>query len=235
MEWIFRIFFGVLGSQLSRCKQFVFQLRVFGFYVIWTMIRLNTLFVDAEIFELLLRCTLSAGLGAITTIMIKAEELVDIYTIITVGSRQLINVVDPYFRRIADCKGIGPPTPKFLYGVWVDCGNWKFAYVVTWINSLFVYLLLGIFLILKKYCTKNIPFLKPVKRMSGYVAVAMVATNSAGLFITALNRREKIHNEYYDTFVQWSYYILLGTFCLTQELIHCVWKCREKRMKRKIQ
>merc|ERR1719192_2146529 len=76
MDWIelvwsayFAIFFGVLGSQLSRCKQFVFQLRVFGFYGIWTEIRLNPGFVDAVIFERFLRCILSAGLGAITAIM----------------------------------------------------------------------------------------------------------------------------------------------------------------------
>jgi len=236
MDWMeliwsgyFAIFFGTLGSQLKRCKQFVFQLRIFGFYGIWTGIRSNPGFVDAVIFESLLRCILSSGLGAITAIMIKAEELVEVYTIITVGSRHLINMVDPYFRRKGNCEDIGPPTTEFPYGVWVDCGNWKFAYLVTWINSLFVYLMLGIFLLSVKYFKKKCPCIGPLQRLSGYLAVSMIATNSASTFITSLRRRENIHEEYFDMFVQWSYYILLCSFFLVQELIHCVRECRRKR------
>jgi len=239
MDWMelvwsgyFAIFFGALGTHLTRCKQFVFQLRVFGFYGLWTAIRGNPGFVDAVIFERLLRCFLSAGLGAITAIMIKAEEVVEVYTIITLGSRHLINIVDPYFRREANCAGIGPPTPEFIYGVWVDCDNWKLAYAVSWINSLFVYMILGIFLIsvkcLKKKAGKKAAC-RHLGQLSGYVSVSMIATDSACTFITSLKRRENIHDEYFDTFVQWSYYILLCSFFLVQALIDCVRKCRKKR------
>lgn len=225
----FAFFFGILGSQLKRCNQLVMQLRVFGFYGIWTGIRSNPGFVDAVIFESLLRCILSAGLAAIISLMIKAEKVVELYTILTLGSGHLFNAFDPYLRRQADCEDIGPPTKEFPYGVWVDCGNWKFAYAVTWINSLFVYLMCGIFLILVKFCKMKAPCIKPLKRMSGNVAVSMIATNSGCTFITSLKRRQKIHDELFDTFVQWSYYILLASFFLVQELIDCVWKCREKR------
>lgn len=241
LDWIelvwsgyFAIFFGTLGSQLRRCSQFVFQLRVFGFYGIWTAIRRNPAFVDAVLFERFLRCSLSAGLGAIVAVMIKAEDLVELYTIITVGSGHLINVLDPYLRREGDCKDIGPPTAEFPYGVWVDCGNWTFAYAVTWINSLYVYLMLGIFLFTAKTLIDKFAFIRLLKRQSIYVAVSMIATNSACTFITALRRRYKIHEWQFDLFVQYSYYILLGSFYMVQVLIECISKCYEKRREREL-
>jgi len=230
----FTIFFGVLGSQLPRCKQFVFQLRVFGFYGIWTKIRKNPGFVDAVIFESFLRCFLSAGLAAITSVMINAEALVELYTIITVGSGHLINIVDPYFRREGDCEGIGPPTPEFPYGVWVDCENWDFAYAVTWINSLFVYVMCLGFLLAAKFLKDHIPCIESLKRMSSHIAVSMIATNAGCTFLASLNRRQKIHDEYFNLFLQWSYYILLGSFFLVQEFVHLVWGCREKQQEKEM-
>jgi len=230
----FAIFFGVLGSQLSRCKQFVFQLRVFGFYGIWTKIRTNPGFIDAVIFESLLRCFLSAGLAAITVVMINEEAVVELYTIITVGSGHLINIVDPYFRREGDCKDIGPPTPEFPYGVWIDCENWDFAYAVTWINSLFVYVMCLGCLLVAKFLKDRIPCMDSLKRMSSHIAVSMVATNAGCTFLSSLKRRYKIEDDYFDLFLQWSYYILLGSFFLVQEFVHFVWRCREKQIAREM-
>lgn len=228
----FAIFFGALGSQMRRCSQFVFQLRVFGFYGIWTAIRRNPAFVDAVIFERFLRCALSAGLGAIVAVMIKAEDLVELYTIITVGSGHLINVLDPELRRYGDCKDIGPPTAEFPYGVWVDCGNWTFAYAVTWINSLYVYLMVGIFLFTMKNLIDKFACIRALKRQSIYAAVSMIATNSACTFITCLRRRIEIHEWQFDLFVQYSYYILLASFYLVQVIIGCISKCREKQLEK---
>jgi len=229
----FALFFGTLGSQLKRCSQFVYQLRVFEFYGIFIGIRRNPAFVDAVMFERFLRCILSAGLAAIIALMIKAEEVVELYTIVTMGSGHLINLLDPYLRGEGDCAGIGPPTEDFPYGVWVDCGNWKLAYAVTWINSLWVYLVVGISLIGMKSIKKKFPCIRKLEKHSGYVAVAMTATNSATTFLTCLRRRTKIHNEYFDVFVQYSYYILLGSFYVVQVLIDCIMKCRKKHLEQK--
>jgi len=100
---------------------------------------------------------------------------------------------------------------------------------VTWINSLYVYLMLGIFLISMKSLIKKFACIRSLQQQSRYVAVSMIATNSACTFITSLRRRWKIHEESFDTFVQYSYYILLGSFYLVQVLIECVWKCRKKQ------
>jgi len=231
----FALFFGSLGSHLKRCKHFVFQMRIFGFYSVWTGIRLNPGFVDAVIFERLMRCILSAILGATTSIMIHMEELIELYTILTVGSGHLINLFDPWLRREGGCQDIGPPTTEFPYGVWEDCSDWKIAYAVTWANTLFVYLIVGIVVILVKCFKihKKIPFFEPLKRHTGFIAVSMIATSSAVTFLTSLTRREKIHDKHFDTFLQWSYYILLALFFLVQELIDRVMICRENLRKLK--
>merc|ERR1711920_467842 len=62
----------------------------------------------------------------------------------------------------------------------------------------------------------------------------MTATNSATTFLTCFSRRWKIRNDYFDVFVQYSYYILLGAFYLWQVFLDCVVKCHMKHREREM-
>jgi len=136
----FSALFGMLGSQLERCASFVFQLHFFGFYNIWTQIRAHPVFMDAYIFESLGRCIVSSILGAVVSSMLDFDDMVEIYSIVTLGSGYFVNLLDPSLRRVGECTGIGPPTQEFPHGVWLNCNNWKLAYGVTWVNASFKYL-----------------------------------------------------------------------------------------------
>lgn len=217
----------MLGSQLERCASFVFQLHIFGFYNTWTQIRTNPVFMDAYIFESLCRCIISSGLGATVSAMFKVDDVVEMYTIVTLGSGYLINIMDPSMRSAGECDGIGPPTPEFPHGVWLDCEDWRVAYGVTWMNAIFKYLATGICIALRYCLTKNEFFL----RMSTHLAVAMIATSSGVTFFRSLIRIKNIRDSTLDNFVKYSFYILLGSSFLVQEIIHHARECLERRWK----
>jgi len=223
----FTVLFGMLGSELERCAAFVFQMHIFGFYSIWTQMRANPVFIDAYIFESLCRCTVSAILGTTIAAMFKVDDMVEIYTIVTLGSGYFINLMDPSFRSVGECDGIGPPTPEFPHGVWLDCDNWKMAYAVTWINAGFKYLAVGTCIVLL-HCLQRNEF---VMRMSTHLAVAMIATSSGVTFLRSLIRIEEIQDGNFDTFVEYSFYIFLTTSFVVQEIIHRARKCWKKRQK----
>jgi len=223
----FAILFGMLGSELNRCASFVFQMQIFGFYTIWVQMRENPVFLDAYIFESFCRCVLSSILGSTIAAMFKVDDVVEMYTIATVGAGYFINLMDPTFRNAGECSGIGPPTPQFPHGVWLNCENWKMAYWVSWVNAFFKYLAVGIYIFFIRCLEKN----EFIERMSTQLAVAMVATSSGVTFLRSLIRIEGIKDGGFDTFVGYSFYIFLGTSFVVQEIIHRARKCVKKQKK----
>lgn len=215
----FSVVFGMFGTSLERMSNFVYQLRIFGFYQIWTSMRDEPVFVDSYIVEGFLRCFAASVMGATVTKMFKADQVVWAWTIVTVAAGYAINLADPLLRKHAGCSAAaGPPSENFPYGVWQDCDDWQFAYWSTWIYSAFAYILAGLAGCLGYLTRDN----QTVIRMGQQLAVAMISTSAAITGMRSFVRRIDVSGSAWETFVDLAFYVLLGMFFLVQECIHQV-------------
>lgn len=217
----FAIIFGFLGSKLERASAFVYNMRIFGFYEVWLMLRTNPVYLSGAFLDSLFRCLAASLMAALAQKMYKAGSVVQGWTIVTVASSYTIIVLDPWLRSQAGCDSMaGPPSVDFPHGVWLDCDDWRMAYGITWFYSSATYILVAITGCLAYIIRNNTTII----RLAGQVSVAMVATSSATTATRAFIRRMSIDTEFANSFVDYCFYIFVVFFFLIQEAIYRITK-----------
>jgi len=198
----FAVIFGFLGSKLGRASAFVYNMRILGFYEVWLMLRENPVYLSGAFVDALIRVTTASLMAGLAQKQVKANSAVQGLTIVTVVSSYSISALDPWFRSIAGCsEKAGPPSTDFPHGAWLDCDDWKIAYVVTWIYAGANYILVGIAGFIAYLIREN----PTVLRLAEQVSVAMVATSSATTAARALVRQLTFGATFMNWFADFAY------------------------------
>jgi len=220
-SFYFSVAFVLLGSKLERAAAFIYNLRIFGFYDIWLMLRTNPVYVSGAFLDLFLRCIGAALLGALMQKLFKTTSVVQLWVIVSVISSYSIVLLDPWLRAKAGCADMaGPPTLDFPHGVWLDCDDWKMAYGITWLYAASTYIIIGIAACLGYAFRNN----KTIIRLAGQVSVAMIAASSATTATRSLIRRMDITTDLINEFLTYCFYIFVVIFFLLQEAIYRITK-----------
>jgi len=242
MDWIelfwfpyFAMIFTLVGKRLKRTSAWIYNLRIFGIYSVWLLFRSNPVYVNTATFDELVRCVLAATLAAIVQRVLKLDNLVHAWTIVTVAAGYAIICFDPLMRERAGCEEeAGPPTEDFPHGVWLGCDDWKFAYTTTWIYLGGTYIAVIFFYCCSKVLQKN----KTVGRFSNEIAVSMVSTSAATTATRAFVRRFELDSKdkydksvvyFFNIFLDVCFYVFLGITIIVQEIMHRAIKRRSIR------
>lgn len=229
MDWIelvwsayFALYFGLLGSTLERFSLFVYSCNLFGFYLAWTQMRDNPVFLDPVIFDQIMRVMLAAGMASIMLRMFKVDQIMQAWTIVTIGTAYSINLFDSTLRAQGGCdKELGPPSEHFVLGVWKNCDDWHYAYGITWAYKCTAYLVVMVAGGCGMYASRNKTFLK----WYNYVAVAMTATSAAvaamrsGVRLCIANEIEPFNDASLLDYTDYVFWGLMAFFILAQECI----------------
>lgn len=183
MDWVefvwsayFAVYFGLLGSTLERFSLFVYSCNLFGFYLAWTQMRDNPVFMDPVIFDQIMRVLLAAGMSSFMLRLFKVDSIMQAWTTVTIATGYLMNLFDSTLREHGGCdKELGPPSEHFALGVWKNCDDWTFAYSITWAYAGTAYVVVFITGLFGMLASKSPTLLK----YYSYAAVAMTATSAA--------------------------------------------------------
>lgn len=212
----FAIMFGFLGGQLDRSANFIYLMRLLGFFAVWTDIRTNPAFVDPNWIETIGSLVFAATMISITLQMIDFDGFLQAWTVFSLLSVYVVQMIDPYLRDHAGCSDLaGPPTKDFPTGVWMDCEDWDFAYATTWLYAGIVYVLILILCLVFKLGKNACMCCKWVFKA---LAVACVASSSAVSATKAIGNRAKFP-AWFDTMSNSLFWIFLGIFFFGQMLL----------------
>jgi len=215
----FAVTFALLGTRLERAAALIYNMRIFGFYEVWLMLRSNPVYVSGAILDALFRCIAASTVAATAQRLYKADNIVQGWTIITIAAGYGIVCLDPVLRKHAECsEEAGPPTEDFPHGAWLDCEDWVFAYFVTWAYAGAKYIMLGIV----GCCAYLIRGNETCIRVGTQLSVAMVATSAAATATRAFVRRLELdpYEEIASVFLDLCFYIYLVFFFCLQECIY---------------
>jgi len=220
--WYFALIFSVTGAQLSHASAFICNLRIFGIHEVMTQFRKAPGYINPPLTYTLLRC---AGASILSTTVQKergGDEVVEGWTILSIGATNLILTIDPYLREAAGCsKEIGPPTLDFPYGSWVDCEDWKLAYYATWYYSFAPFVLLAIIGGFLYCCSRICGIMDAICRFRNHIAIASISANAASLGTRVIVRRLNTdeHTDEINYFLDYCFYLYTGIIFLFLELV----------------
>jgi len=214
----FAVMFGLVGTDLRRCSNLIYTARMLGFYAVWTDLRKNPAFIEPRWLETMMSVILASIVTGTTTKLFKLGPLLEAFTVFSLGSKYVIEILDPMMRRRAGCDDKpGPPSPDMPSGVWLNCEDWAFAFGAVWLYAGFVYGMLfiaGCF----GYCV-NYGKRKGVRRLGREVSVAAVSSSAAVTAFRAMGRRSHSH-AWFENLMFYSFWILIGVFFISQETWH---------------
>jgi len=217
----FAIIFALLATKLERASAFIYNMRIFGFYEVWMMMRANPVYISSPIVDSLFRCVAASMITATVQRFCQADTIIQGWTVVTIVTGYTIICFDPMLREYAGCSDeAGPPTADFPHGVWMNCDDWRFAYFASWLYAGVKYMMLGI-VSGCVYCVSNSDIFNCI---TAALSAASIATSALTTATRAFVRRDNfwLYDEFTNVFLDVCFYFYFGFIVLLQ---YCIYKC----------